>query len=141
MGIHTLNTFVLRHRPPNWLGIVVTATGWGSAVIIGLSICRFLHAFILRHTNSGVTPVSVSSNVNGPFYNIDGITCDISKSYGVAHMLLYFLPVRFPCPDRSPCPHDPKVVPCVIPLGDRLLRHLSSAPRHHRFQRWPENPF
>ncbi|KAF8501402.1 hypothetical protein F5888DRAFT_1671977 [Russula emetica] len=75
MGIHTFNTLVLRNRPPHWLGIVVTATGWVSAVIIG------------------VAPVSVTSEVNGPFYNSDGLTCDISRSYGVAHMCLYFLPL------------------------------------------------
>ncbi|KAN0120953.1 hypothetical protein V8E52_004222 [Russula decolorans] len=75
MGIHTFNTLVLRNRPPHWLGIVVTATGWASAVTIG------------------VAPVSVTSAANGPFYNIDGLTCDISRSYAVAHMLLYFLPL------------------------------------------------
>lgn len=75
MGIHTFNTLGLRNRPPLWLGFVVTATGWASAVTIG------------------VIPVSVTSDVNGPFYNMDGITCDISRSYGVGHMLLYFLPL------------------------------------------------
>lgn len=142
MGIHTFNTLVLRNRPPHWLGIVVAAAGWASALIIGLSICTLLHLFILRHLNQpGVAPVSVTSDVNGPFYNMDGLTCDISRSYGVAHMLLFFLPVRLPLPGRSPCPHDPKVVPCVIPLGGRLLPHFFNAPRHHHFQLWPENPF
>ena len=54
----------------------------------------------------GVAPVSVTSNVNGPFYSIGSLTCDISKSYGVAHMLLYFTPVRFPCHGRSSRPHE-----------------------------------
>jgi hypothetical protein len=39
--------------------------------------------------------VSISSGVNGPLYNIDGLSCDISKAYEVAYMFLYFLPVRF----------------------------------------------
>jgi hypothetical protein len=38
MGIHTFNTLVLRNRPPQWLGIVVTLVGWASALLIGLSI-------------------------------------------------------------------------------------------------------
>lgn len=49
MGIHTFNTLVLRNRPPHWLGSVVTATGWASALIIGPFICTLLHLFILRH--------------------------------------------------------------------------------------------
>ena len=103
-----------------------------------------MHLFAPFHPKAhepGVAPVSVTSDVNGPFYNIGNLTCDISKSYGVAHMLLYFLPVRFPCPGRSSCPNDPKVVPCVIPLCDRLLPYIFDAPRDYRFQRWPENPF
>ncbi|KAH9989004.1 hypothetical protein BJV77DRAFT_714823 [Russula vinacea] len=75
MGIHTFNTLVLRNRPPQWLGIVVTLVGWGSALLIG------------------VAPVLISSNPNGPFYNIDSLTCVISKSYEVVHMFLYFLPL------------------------------------------------
>ncbi|KAI0279291.1 hypothetical protein BGY98DRAFT_915941, partial [Russula aff. rugulosa BPL654] len=73
--IHTFNALVLRNWPPHWLGTVIISTGWASAVILG------------------VAPVSVTSNVNGPFYSIGSLTCDISKSYGVAHMLLYFLPL------------------------------------------------
>ena len=107
MGIHTFNTLVLHNRPPQWLGIVVTATGWATAVIIGLSYiypCSFLS---LRYAYlPGVAPVSVTSNVNGPFYSIDGLTCDISKSYAVAHMFLYFLPVRLPHLGRSSCSYD-----------------------------------
>jgi hypothetical protein len=60
-----------------------------------------MHAFASFHSEApqpGVVPASVTSDVNGPFYNMDGLTCDISMSYGVAHMLLYFLPVRFPLP-------------------------------------------
>jgi hypothetical protein len=38
MGIHTFNTLVLRNRPPQWLGMLVTSIGWGSALIIGLFI-------------------------------------------------------------------------------------------------------
>jgi hypothetical protein len=98
MGIHTFNTLVLRNRPPHWLGIVVTATGWASAVTIGLSVCTLLYPSHPKAPQPGVAPVSVTSAANGPFYNIDGLTCDISRSYAVAHMLLYFLPVRFPLP-------------------------------------------
>ncbi|KAH9974823.1 hypothetical protein BJV74DRAFT_183974 [Russula compacta] len=77
MGIHTFNTLVLRNRPPQWVGIVVTLIGWTSAIVIG------------------VVPLSSSSLVNGPFYNAGGFTCGISMSYQVAHMLLYFLPFFF----------------------------------------------
>ena len=99
MGIHTFNALVLRNKPPHWLGFVVTTIGWTSAVVIGPSICAPLHlSFHLNVPHSGVVPVSVKSDVNGPFYYIGSLTCDISKSYGVAHMLLFFLPVRFPLP-------------------------------------------
>jgi len=35
MGIHTFNTLVLRNRPPQWLGIIVTFIGWTSSLIVG----------------------------------------------------------------------------------------------------------
>jgi hypothetical protein len=109
MGIHTFNALVLRNRPPYWLGAVVTSIGWASALVIGPSMCTLFAPFHSNAPQPGFAPVSVTSDVNGPFYNIDGITCDISRSYGVAHMLLYFLPVRFPRPDgRSSRPHDSK---------------------------------
>jgi hypothetical protein len=59
MGIHTLNTLVLRNRPPQWLGIVVTFIGWASALLVGLS--TFTLAFCLRFKN---TPTRPRSSVN-----------------------------------------------------------------------------
>jgi hypothetical protein len=38
--------------------------------------------------------LAISRGADDPLYNIDGFACGISMSYQVAHMLLYFLPVR-----------------------------------------------
>jgi hypothetical protein len=69
-----------------------------------------MHAcvYLFSEDIPGVAPVLITSGVNGPLYNVDGLTCDISKAYEVAHMFLYFLPVRFLRPGRSACPYDPK---------------------------------
>lgn len=140
MGIHTFNTLVLRNRPPQWLGSAVTSIGWTSALVIGRSK-YILVFFYVQDPLPGIAPVLISGGANGPLYNIDNFTCDISKSYEVVHMFLYFLPVRFLCPGRFVMSlYVPKVLPCVAPLSDHLLPHLFGAPRHPRYQRWPENP-
>jgi hypothetical protein len=56
MGIHTLNTLVLRNRPPQWLGIVVTLVGWASALLVGLS--TFTLAFCFKFKNTPTRPLS-----------------------------------------------------------------------------------
>ncbi|KAI9454559.1 hypothetical protein BJY52DRAFT_1188847 [Lactarius psammicola] len=75
MGIHTFNTLVLRNRQPQWVGPVVTALGWLSALAVGIG------------------PLTISSRVRGPLYNIGSLSCGFSKSAPVPHMLLFFLPV------------------------------------------------
>ena len=96
MGVHTFNSLVLRNRPPQWLGPVVTFIGWTSSLVIGMSTSSPVSLKFFETSPSGLAPLSISSPDSGPLYNIDGFTCGISKSYQVAHMLLYFLPVRLP---------------------------------------------
>ena len=55
-------------------------------------------------------------------------------------MLLYFLPVRALGLDKPLRPNDQIVISCVNPLSDRVLAHFFDAPRHTRYQRWPERP-
>lgn len=55
-------------------------------------------------------------------------------------MLLYFLPVRTLGLGKRLRPNDRKVISRVIPLGNCTLAHFFDAPRHPRYQRWPENP-
>jgi hypothetical protein len=62
----------------------------------------------LETSPSGLAPLSISGPLSGPLYNVDGFTCGISKSWQVAHMLLYFLPVRTPQPWQPLRPDDPK---------------------------------
>ncbi|KAI0249166.1 hypothetical protein BJV78DRAFT_1229805 [Lactifluus subvellereus] len=75
MGTHTFRTLVLRNRQPQWVGIVVTIIGWAAALAIGAG------------------PLAVSADSDNPVYSITGIACGFSKSYGIAHMLLFFLPL------------------------------------------------
>jgi hypothetical protein len=54
------------------------------------------HFKFLRRSRLGLAPLTISSSTSGSLYNINDFTCGISKSYQVAYMLLYFLPVRTP---------------------------------------------
>ncbi|KAI0090251.1 hypothetical protein BDY19DRAFT_1047449 [Irpex rosettiformis] len=74
IAVHTFTSLVLKYRLPLWVVSGLVLGGWAIAIILA------------------IFPIGTQTRL-GPFYTVNGLTCDISPQYPLFETVIHLVPI------------------------------------------------